>query len=86
MKSLQTAGLTDDEIDKVTWQNAARWYQFDPFEHRPRDEAPSGRCAPGPTTSTRRRGNTAASTTPTAWMHNAALFMWQSSEQTPERS
>jgi hypothetical protein len=42
MKSLQAAGLSDDEIDKVTWQNAARWYNFDPFEHRPRDEATVG--------------------------------------------
>ena len=37
-KSFQAAGLSDEEIDKVTWQNAARWYQFDPFEHRDRSE------------------------------------------------
>lgn len=37
-KSLQAAGLSDEEIDKVGWQNAARWYQFDPFEHRSRAE------------------------------------------------
>jgi predicted TIM-barrel fold metal-dependent hydrolase len=42
MKSLQAAGLSDDEIDKVTWQNAARWYNFDPFKHRPRAEATVG--------------------------------------------
>ena len=33
-KSFQAAELSDEEIDKVTWQNAARWYQLDPFEHR----------------------------------------------------
>jgi predicted TIM-barrel fold metal-dependent hydrolase len=37
-KSIQAAGLNDDEIDKVTWANAARWYQFDPFAHRTREE------------------------------------------------
>ena len=37
-KSFQAAGLSEEEIDKVTWQNAARWYQFDPFEHRDRSE------------------------------------------------
>ena len=37
-KSLLAAELRDDEIEKVTWQNAARWYQFDPFEHRSREE------------------------------------------------
>ena len=37
-KSFQAAELSDEEIDKVTWQNAARWYQFDPFEHRDRSE------------------------------------------------
>ncbi len=42
MKSLEAAGLNDEEIEKVTWQNAARWYQFDPFEHRPREEATVG--------------------------------------------
>jgi predicted TIM-barrel fold metal-dependent hydrolase len=33
-KSLQAAELADHEIQAVTWQNAARWYKFDPFEHR----------------------------------------------------
>ncbi len=39
MKSIERAGLDDAEIEKVTWANAARWYRFDPFEHRPRDHA-----------------------------------------------
>ena len=42
MKSLERAELTDDEIEKVTWQNAARWYQFDPFQHRSREESTVG--------------------------------------------
>ena len=30
------AGVTADEIDRIGWQNAARWYHFDPFAHRER--------------------------------------------------
>ena len=41
-KSLQAVGLNDDEIEKVSWENAARWYQFDPFEHRAREECTVG--------------------------------------------
>ena len=26
----------------VTWENACRWYQFDPFEHRTREECTVG--------------------------------------------
>ncbi len=42
MKSLVAAGLTDEEIEKVTWENAARWYRLDPFAHRARSEATVG--------------------------------------------
>jgi len=38
MKSLVEVGVPDNEIDMVTWENACRWYQFDPFEHRTREE------------------------------------------------
>jgi predicted TIM-barrel fold metal-dependent hydrolase len=41
-KALQAAALDDDEIEKVTWANASRWYQFDPFEHRTREECTVG--------------------------------------------
>ena len=41
-KSLVAAQLTDAEIHKVTWQNASRWYQFDPFQHRPQAECTVG--------------------------------------------
>ena len=36
------SGVPDDEIDMVTWENACRWYQFDPFEHRTREECTVG--------------------------------------------
>jgi len=26
----------------VSWANAARWYQFDPFQHRPREQCTVG--------------------------------------------
>jgi len=42
MKSLVAAALSDAEIDKVTWQNACRWYNFDPFQHRRREECTVG--------------------------------------------
>ena len=42
MKSLVEVGLPDDEIDMVTWENACRWYEFDPFEHRTREECTVG--------------------------------------------
>jgi predicted TIM-barrel fold metal-dependent hydrolase len=42
MKSLERAELTDDEIQMVTWQNACRWYQFDPFAHRSREQSTVG--------------------------------------------
>jgi predicted TIM-barrel fold metal-dependent hydrolase len=31
------AGVPDDEIDKMSYENACRWYSFDPFAHRPRE-------------------------------------------------
>lgn len=36
--SIQRAGLNDEEVNKITWENAARWYNFDPFKTRPREE------------------------------------------------
>ncbi|CAO5258692.1 amidohydrolase family protein [Frankia sp. AgKG'84/4] len=37
-----TAGLPDDEINKITYENALRWYQFDPFSHLPRAKSTVG--------------------------------------------
>lgn len=31
------AGLPDNEINKITYENACRWYQYDPFTHRKRE-------------------------------------------------
>jgi predicted TIM-barrel fold metal-dependent hydrolase len=31
-------GVPDDEVNKITFENACRWYSFDPFEHRTREQ------------------------------------------------
>ena len=36
------AGVTQDEADKITHENAMRWYSFDPFAHVPREQASVG--------------------------------------------
>lgn len=33
-----TVGVPDGEVNKMTYENACRWYQFDPFAYRPRDQ------------------------------------------------
>jgi predicted TIM-barrel fold metal-dependent hydrolase len=33
------AGVPDDEINKITYENAMRWYSFDPFLHRTREQS-----------------------------------------------
>jgi predicted TIM-barrel fold metal-dependent hydrolase len=38
----QDAGCTDDEIHKITWQNACRFFDWDPFEHTPKEQATVG--------------------------------------------
>ena len=35
-------GVPDDEARKISYQNALRWYSFDPFSHIPREEATVG--------------------------------------------
>jgi len=42
MKSLVAAEVPDDEIHMVTWENACRWYDFDPFAHRSREQCTVG--------------------------------------------
>jgi predicted TIM-barrel fold metal-dependent hydrolase len=32
------AGLTDDVINKITWENACRFYNWDPFKHTPKEQ------------------------------------------------
>jgi len=36
------AGCTDEEIHKITWENACRFFDWDPFAHTPRAEATVG--------------------------------------------
>jgi predicted TIM-barrel fold metal-dependent hydrolase len=35
-------GVPDDELNRITFENAMRWYRFDPFVHRPRERATVG--------------------------------------------
>ena len=37
-----TADVPDDELDKITYQNAMRWYSYEPFAHVPKAEATVG--------------------------------------------
>jgi predicted TIM-barrel fold metal-dependent hydrolase len=37
-----TVGVTDDELNKMTYENACRWYQFDPFANRPKEQCTVG--------------------------------------------
>ncbi len=39
---LQGAGCTDDEIHQITWQNACRFFDRDPFRHTPKEQATVG--------------------------------------------
>jgi predicted TIM-barrel fold metal-dependent hydrolase len=39
---LRVAGCADDEIHKITWQNACRFFDWDPFAHTARAEATVG--------------------------------------------
>ena len=43
----QVAGLPDDEIAKITYENALRHYRFDPFAHRPKDACTVGALRAG---------------------------------------
>ncbi len=35
----EAAGLDDRAIEKITWENASRFFRFDPFAHIPRESA-----------------------------------------------
>ncbi|MFD0690700.1 amidohydrolase family protein [Actinomadura fibrosa] len=37
-----TEGVPDDDVNKITHENAMRWYSFDPFAHRSRADATVG--------------------------------------------
>jgi hypothetical protein len=36
------AGVPDDEIDKITWQNSSRFFDWDPFANVAKDQATVG--------------------------------------------
>ncbi len=50
-KEFQDAGCRDDEIHKITWENACRFYGWDPFAHTAREAGDgAARCGrPRPT-------------------------------------
>jgi predicted TIM-barrel fold metal-dependent hydrolase len=39
MGEFAAAGASDADIHKITWENASRFFSFDPFAHRTRDQA-----------------------------------------------
>jgi hypothetical protein len=40
--SSTTHNVPDDEVNKMTYQNAMRWYHWDPFSHITREQATVG--------------------------------------------
>ncbi|WP_036508113.1 amidohydrolase family protein, partial [Nocardia aobensis] len=42
LAELEAAGADDADIDKITWQNACRFLNWEPFAHIPRDQASVG--------------------------------------------
>src|SRR4029077_13034946 len=38
----QNAGCRDDEIHKITWENACRFFDWDPFKHTKKEQATVG--------------------------------------------
>jgi predicted TIM-barrel fold metal-dependent hydrolase len=42
MDECQAAGLTDAQIHKISWENACRFFRYDPFAHIPRERATVG--------------------------------------------
>jgi hypothetical protein len=44
--------VPDDEINKITYQNAMRWYHFDPFTTSPPNKPPSAPDAKPPKATT----------------------------------
>jgi len=42
LAELEAAGADDAEIDKITWQNASRFFEWDPFATVAKDQATVG--------------------------------------------
>ncbi|MGE0878809.1 MAG: amidohydrolase family protein [Acidimicrobiia bacterium] len=58
MHELSEAGLSDEEVHKVSWQNACRFFDYDPFKHIKREDATVGalrKLSPDVDTTTRSR-------------------------------
>jgi predicted TIM-barrel fold metal-dependent hydrolase len=36
------AGVSDEDVNKITFENACRWFAFDPFAHRAKDQSTVG--------------------------------------------
>jgi predicted TIM-barrel fold metal-dependent hydrolase len=41
-RELQDARTTDEEVDRITWQNALRFFDWDPFAHIPKEQSSVG--------------------------------------------
>jgi len=39
LQQCAAAGVTDEEIEKIAWRNAMRWYSWDPFQHRSKESS-----------------------------------------------
>ena len=42
MAEFEAVGTSDELIHKITWENACAFYNWDPFEHTPREQATVG--------------------------------------------
>jgi hypothetical protein len=42
LAELEQAGCTDHEINKITWENTCRFFDWDAFRHIPKVEATAG--------------------------------------------
>jgi predicted TIM-barrel fold metal-dependent hydrolase len=41
-KEFEDAGCGDSDIQKITWENSCRFFDWDPFKHTPKDQATVG--------------------------------------------
>jgi hypothetical protein len=41
-REFQETGCSDADIHKITWENTARFFDWDPFKHTPKDQATVG--------------------------------------------
>jgi len=42
LKELNAAKCSDEEIDMITWKNVAKFFDWDPFKHTPKEQASVG--------------------------------------------